>query len=54
METKKSERVDLEKGKWTSLLMGFTIALAVMFVTLEWTQREVVDNSELYRRAVRP
>ena len=48
METKKSERVDLEKGKWTSLLMGFTIALAVMFVTLEWTQREVVDNSELY------
>ena len=48
METKKSERVDLEKGKWSSLLMGFTIALAVMFVTLEWTQREVVDNSELY------
>ena len=48
METKKSERVDLEKGKWTSLLMGFTIALAVMFVTLEWTQREVADNSELY------
>jgi len=48
METKKSERVDLEKGKWTSLLMGFAIALAVMFVTLEWTQREVVDNSEIY------
>ena len=48
METKKSERVDLEKGKWTSLLIGFTMALAVMFVTLEWTQREVVDNSELY------
>ena len=48
METKKSERVDLEKGKWTSLLIGFTMALAVMFVTLEWTQREVVYNSELY------
>ncbi len=48
METKKSERADLEKGKWTSLLIGFTIALAVMFVALEWTQSQVEDNSELY------
>ena len=48
MEIKKSERADLEKGKGTSLLIGFVMALAVMFVALEWTQREVEDNSDLY------
>ncbi|MBR2395605.1 MAG: energy transducer TonB [Bacteroidaceae bacterium] len=48
MEIKKSERADLERGKGTSLLIGFVIALGVMFVALEWTQREVEDNSELY------
>ena len=48
MEIKKSERADLEKGKSTSLLIGFVMALAVMFVALEWTQREVEDNSELF------
>ena len=48
MEIKKSERADLEKGKGTSLLIGFVIALGVMFVALEWTQREVEDNSDLY------
>ena len=47
-EIKKSERADLEKGKSTSLLIGFVMALAVMFVALEWTQREVEDNSELF------
>lgn len=48
MEIKKSERADLERGKGTSLLIGFVIALGVMFVALEWTQREVEDNSDLY------
>ena len=48
MEIKKSEQADLERGKGTSLLIGFVIALGVMFVALEWTQREVEDNSELY------
>ena len=48
MEIKKSERADLEKGKSTSLLMGFVLAFAVMFVALEWTQREKQDNSEIY------
>ena len=37
MEIKKSERADLERGKSTSLLIGFVMALAVMFVALEWT-----------------
>ena len=48
MEIKKSERADLERGKSTSLLIGFVMALAVMFVALEWTQRDVEDNSEIY------
>ena len=48
MEIKKSEQADLERGKGTSLLIGFVIALGVMFVALEWTQREVEDNSDLY------
>lgn len=48
MEIKKSERADLERGKGTSLLIGFVIALGVMFVALEWTQREVEDDSEIY------
>ena len=48
MEIKKSENADLEKGKGTSLLIGFVMALAVMFVALEWTQREVEDNSEIF------
>ena len=48
MEIKKSERADLERGKSTSLLIGFVMALSVMFVALEWIQREVEDNSEIY------
>lgn len=40
MEIKKSETADLERGKSTSLLVGFVVALAVMFVALEWTQRD--------------
>ena len=48
MEIKKSEHADLERGKSTSLLIGFVIALGVMFVALEWTQREVEDDSEIY------
>ncbi len=48
MEIKKSEKADLEKGKGTSILIGFVMALAVMFVALEWTEREVEDNSDLY------
>ena len=48
METKKSVKADLEKDRKTSLMIGFVIALAVMFVSLEWTQREVQDNSDVY------
>ena len=48
MEIKKSEKADLERGKGTSLLIGFVLALSVMFVALEWTEREVEDNSDLF------
>ena len=48
MEIKKSERADLERGKGTSLLIGLVMALSVLFVALEWTQREIEDNSEIY------
>lgn len=47
MEIKKSEKADIERGKSTSLLIGFVMALSVMFVALEWTQREVEDTSEV-------
>lgn len=40
MEIKKSEKADLEKGKSTALLIGFVVALSVLFVALEWTQRD--------------
>ena len=40
MEIKKSEKADLEKGKSTALLVGFVVALSVLFVALEWTQRD--------------
>lgn len=36
MEIKKSPAVDLERGKTLSLLLGFVVAIAVLFVTLEW------------------
>ncbi len=48
MEIKKSERADLERGKTTSLLMGFVLAFSVMFVALEWTQREKTDDDEVF------
>lgn len=46
MEIKKSEQADLEKGKTTSLLIGFVMVLALFFVALEWTQRDKkIDTS---------
>ncbi len=44
MEIKKTEHADLAKVKVTSLLIGFVIALSVMFVALEWTQKETEDS----------
>lgn len=36
METKKSSKANLEKGKTTSLLMGVVVAMATLFVSFEW------------------
>ena len=46
MEIKKSKRADLSKERGTSLMIGLTISLSIMFVALEWTHKDEVDNEE--------
>lgn len=41
MEVKKTRRANLEKGKSRWLFMGFIVALSFMFVSFEWTERNV-------------
>lgn len=41
METKKSAKADLEKGKSISLLMGLVVAMAILFVSFEWGTRDI-------------
>lgn len=41
MEIKKSPKADLEGKKQISLLMGYVIALAVLFVAFEWGTRDL-------------
>lgn len=41
MEVKKTRRADLEKGKSRWLFMGFIVTLSFMFVSFEWTERNV-------------
>ena len=37
---------ELEGQSWTSLLMGYVLVLAAIFVAFEWTQREIkIDES---------
>ena len=40
MEVKKSPKADLEGKKSTSLLIGYILALAVMFIAFEWSERD--------------
>ena len=42
MEIKKSPKADLERGKSLSILMGFVVGLAVLFVGFEWSTRDVM------------
>jgi protein TonB len=44
MEIKKSKKADLEKTKGTSMLIGYIVALAVMFAAFEWTTRDYVET----------
>lgn len=41
MEVKKTRRANLEKGKSRWLFMGLIVALSFMFVSFEWTERNV-------------
>lgn len=43
MENKKSKRADLEGQKSTSLLLGYVVALAGIFVCFEFTTREYAE-----------
>ena len=40
LEVKKSKSADLENKKGTSLLIGYVLVLAAMFVCFEWTERD--------------
>ena len=44
MEIKKSEKADLEKHKSTSLLIGYIVALALLFACFEYTTRDYVEH----------
>ncbi len=47
MEVKKSPKADLENKKSTWLLIGYVIVLAFLFVSFEWTERDVkIDLSQ--------
>lgn len=41
MEVKKTRRANLEKGKSRWLFMGLIVALSFLFVSFEWTERNV-------------
>ena len=47
MEVKKSPKADLENKRSTWLLIGYVMALAVMFVAFEWSERDIkIDTSQ--------
>ena len=41
MQVKKSENASLEKDKLVYVLMGLVFVLSLVYVALEWTEREV-------------
>ena len=50
MEIKKSKKADLEKTRGTSMLIGYIVALAVMFAAFEWTTRDYVETEPVVYR----
>lgn len=48
MEIKKSKHADIGNEKGTSLMIGLVISLSIMFVALEWTQRDEVEDEPAY------
>lgn len=48
MEIKKNQRADVAKERGTSLMIGLVISLSIMFVALEWTQKDEVLAADSY------
>ncbi len=46
MEVKKTPRADLENERTTFLLLGFIVALSILFVVLEWQTKDVLELTE--------
>ena len=44
MQVKKSEKASLEKDKLVYVLMGLVFVLSLVYVALEWTEREVTKS----------
>lgn len=55
MEIKKSKKADLEGQKGTGLLIGYILALAMLFVAFEWTERDYIETEPvLYAASAAP
>ena len=48
MEIKKNQRADVARERGTSLMIGLVISLSIMFVALEWTQKDDVLTTDSY------
>lgn len=52
MEIKKSPKADLENKKSTSILIGLVVALGIMFIAFEWSQKDVVVYEDAIQSTV--
>ncbi|MBQ5524117.1 MAG: energy transducer TonB, partial [Paludibacteraceae bacterium] len=52
MEIKKSPKADIENSKSTSLLIGLTVALGILFSAFEWSQSEIKIYDEALQNVV--
>ena len=46
MEVKKSPEADLEKYRATWLMIGYVVALSIVFIALEWTSQDVEADTD--------
>ena len=51
MEIKKSKKADLEGTKGTGLLIGYIVALSLLFACFEYTTREYVETDKVFSTA---
>ena len=52
MEIKKSPKAEIENSKSTSLLIGLTVALGILFAAFEWSQSEIKIYDEALQNVV--